>query len=100
MLQRTDNDLWTIPTGGLKTGETIRECGVRECHEETGGEDSEEGLHRGAAAVEHWRRAVLKTPRTPWPSRPVVPRSGATDRYVRLRLESVALARSTRQNGP
>jgi ADP-ribose pyrophosphatase YjhB (NUDIX family) len=36
MLQRTDNDLWTIPTGGLKTGETIRECAVRECREETG----------------------------------------------------------------
>jgi ADP-ribose pyrophosphatase YjhB (NUDIX family) len=36
MLLRTDNDLWTIPTGGLKTGETIRECGVRECREETG----------------------------------------------------------------
>ena len=36
MLQRTDNDLWTIPTGGLKTNETITECGIRECHEETG----------------------------------------------------------------
>jgi 8-oxo-dGTP pyrophosphatase MutT (NUDIX family) len=35
MLQRTDNDLWTIPTGGLKTNETITECGIRECHEET-----------------------------------------------------------------
>lgn len=36
LLRRTDNDLWTIPTGGLKKGETIRECGVRECREETG----------------------------------------------------------------
>jgi ADP-ribose pyrophosphatase YjhB (NUDIX family) len=36
MLQRTDNDLWTIPTGGLKTNETITACGIRECHEETG----------------------------------------------------------------
>lgn len=36
MLQRTDNDLWTIPTGGLKTNETIAQCGIRECHEETG----------------------------------------------------------------
>lgn len=36
MLQRTDNDLWTIPTGGLKTDETITACGIRECFEETG----------------------------------------------------------------
>lgn len=36
MLQRTDNSLWTIPTGGLKTDETISACAVRECREETG----------------------------------------------------------------
>lgn len=36
MLQRTDNDLWTIPTGALKTHETITTCGIRECLEETG----------------------------------------------------------------
>lgn len=36
MLQRTDNDLWTIPTGGLKTNETITNCAIRECREETG----------------------------------------------------------------
>lgn len=36
LLRRPDNDLWTIPTGGLKKGETIRECGIRECREETG----------------------------------------------------------------
>ena len=36
LLRRTDNDLWTIPTGGLKKGETIRECAARECREETG----------------------------------------------------------------
>lgn len=36
MLQRTDNDLWTIPTGGLKTNETITDCAIRECREETG----------------------------------------------------------------
>lgn len=36
MLQRPDNGLWTIPTGGLKKGETITECGIRECQEETG----------------------------------------------------------------
>jgi ADP-ribose pyrophosphatase YjhB (NUDIX family) len=28
--------VWTIPTGGLKKYETIRECGIRECREETG----------------------------------------------------------------
>ena len=36
LLRRPDNDLWTIPTGGLKKGETITECGIRECREETG----------------------------------------------------------------
>jgi len=36
LLRRPDNDLWTIPTGGLKKGETIRECAARECEEETG----------------------------------------------------------------
>lgn len=36
LLRRTDNELWTLPTGGLKRGETIRECAVRECREETG----------------------------------------------------------------
>jgi 8-oxo-dGTP pyrophosphatase MutT (NUDIX family) len=36
LLRRTDNGLWTIPTGALKKGETIRQCAVRECREETG----------------------------------------------------------------
>jgi 8-oxo-dGTP pyrophosphatase MutT (NUDIX family) len=36
LLLRPDNDLWTIPTGGLKPGETASECAVRECEEETG----------------------------------------------------------------
>jgi 8-oxo-dGTP pyrophosphatase MutT (NUDIX family) len=36
MLRRADNGLWTIPTGGLKKNETIRECAIRECREETG----------------------------------------------------------------
>ncbi|WP_242892518.1 NUDIX hydrolase [Actinomadura litoris] len=36
LLRRPDNGLWTIPTGGLKKGETVRECAVRECREETG----------------------------------------------------------------
>ena len=36
MIRRTDTGKWTIPTGGLKKGETIRQCAVRECREETG----------------------------------------------------------------
>ncbi|OON76723.1 NUDIX domain-containing protein [Streptomyces tsukubensis] len=36
LLRRVDNDLWTIPTGGVKKGETVSQAGVRECHEETG----------------------------------------------------------------
>lgn len=36
LLRRTDNNLWTIPTGGVKKGETVAQAGVRECREETG----------------------------------------------------------------
>jgi ADP-ribose pyrophosphatase YjhB (NUDIX family) len=36
LLRRTDNDLWTIPTGAVKRGETVAEAAVRECREETG----------------------------------------------------------------
>jgi 8-oxo-dGTP pyrophosphatase MutT (NUDIX family) len=36
LLLRPDNDLWTIPTGGLKPGESASQCAVRECYEETG----------------------------------------------------------------
>jgi len=36
LLQRVDNDLWTIPTGGVKKGETVAQAAVRECREETG----------------------------------------------------------------
>jgi 8-oxo-dGTP pyrophosphatase MutT (NUDIX family) len=36
VLKRADNGLWTIPTGGLKTGETATQCAIRECKEETG----------------------------------------------------------------
>ncbi|MDP4510508.1 NUDIX domain-containing protein [Nonomuraea turcica] len=36
MLRRTDNDLWTIPTGGVKRGETVAQAAARECREETG----------------------------------------------------------------
>lgn len=44
MLERTDNGLWTIPTGGLKKRETIRQCAVRETLEETGVEIEITGL--------------------------------------------------------
>jgi len=36
LLRRADNGLWTIPTGGLKSGETATQCAIRECKEETG----------------------------------------------------------------
>ena len=36
LLLRPDNDLWTIPTGAVKRGETVGEAAVRECREETG----------------------------------------------------------------
>ncbi len=36
LLRRTDTGHWTIPTGGLKKGETISQCAIRECREETG----------------------------------------------------------------
>ncbi|MEV3874519.1 NUDIX domain-containing protein [Streptomyces sp. NPDC049906] len=36
LLKRVDNGLWTIPTGGVKKGETVGQAGVRECREETG----------------------------------------------------------------
>jgi ADP-ribose pyrophosphatase YjhB (NUDIX family) len=36
LAKRTDNDLWTIPGGTMKPGETITETAVREVREETG----------------------------------------------------------------
>ncbi|MBV9022915.1 MAG: NUDIX domain-containing protein [Streptomycetaceae bacterium] len=36
LLRRVDNDLWTIPTGGVKKQETVGQAAVRECREETG----------------------------------------------------------------
>lgn len=44
LLRRADNDLWTIPTGGIKKGETVTQCAVRECREETGLEVEVTGL--------------------------------------------------------
>lgn len=44
LLKRVDNDLWTIPTGGVKKGETVGQAGVRECREETGLEVEVMGL--------------------------------------------------------
>jgi ADP-ribose pyrophosphatase YjhB (NUDIX family) len=36
LLRRPDSGRWTIPTGGLKKDETLTQCAVRECREETG----------------------------------------------------------------
>jgi len=36
LLRRADSGRWTIPTGGLKKHETLRECAIRECREEIG----------------------------------------------------------------
>ncbi|MGW5137564.1 NUDIX hydrolase [Nocardia beijingensis] len=36
LIHRTDNDLYSIPGGGLEAGETVTEAVVREVHEETG----------------------------------------------------------------
>jgi ADP-ribose pyrophosphatase YjhB (NUDIX family) len=36
LLRRADSGRWTIPTGGLKKNETLIQCAVRECREETG----------------------------------------------------------------
>lgn len=41
LLKRVDNDLWTIPTGGLKKGETVAQCAVRECESPPGRTRSE-----------------------------------------------------------
>jgi 8-oxo-dGTP pyrophosphatase MutT (NUDIX family) len=36
LLRRSDSGRWTIPTGGLKKNETLTQCAIRECREETG----------------------------------------------------------------
>ncbi|WP_026124547.1 NUDIX domain-containing protein [Nocardiopsis baichengensis] len=36
LLKRVDNELWTIPTGAVKKGESVGQAAVRECREETG----------------------------------------------------------------
>ncbi len=36
LLRRPDSGRWTIPTGGLKKNETLTQCAIRECCEETG----------------------------------------------------------------
>jgi ADP-ribose pyrophosphatase YjhB (NUDIX family) len=44
LLRRTDNGLWTIPTGAVKKNETVAQAAVRECREETGLEIQPVGL--------------------------------------------------------
>ncbi len=34
--RRADNDRWALPGGGMKLGESIGDCAVREIAEETG----------------------------------------------------------------
>ncbi len=36
LILRTDNDYWSIPGGGVKPGESVKEAAVREVKEETG----------------------------------------------------------------
>jgi len=36
LILRTDNNYWSIPGGGIKPGETIKQAAVREVKEETG----------------------------------------------------------------
>jgi ADP-ribose pyrophosphatase YjhB (NUDIX family) len=36
LIRRTDNDLWSIPGGGMEPGETLRQAVRREVAEETG----------------------------------------------------------------
>jgi ADP-ribose pyrophosphatase YjhB (NUDIX family) len=36
LLRRSDSGRWPLPTGGLKKNETLTQCAVRECREETG----------------------------------------------------------------
>ncbi|WP_026343623.1 NUDIX hydrolase [Nocardia sp. BMG111209] len=36
MIRRTDNDLYSMPGGGMEIGETVSEAVTREVHEETG----------------------------------------------------------------
>ena len=36
LAKRTDNELWTIPGGGMEPGETIAQTAIREVKEETG----------------------------------------------------------------
>jgi ADP-ribose pyrophosphatase YjhB (NUDIX family) len=44
LILRTDNGYWSIPGGGVKPGETIKEAAVREVGEETGIECEVTGL--------------------------------------------------------
>jgi ADP-ribose pyrophosphatase YjhB (NUDIX family) len=36
LIQRNDNGRWALPAGTMELGQTLRDCAIREVHEETG----------------------------------------------------------------
>jgi ADP-ribose pyrophosphatase YjhB (NUDIX family) len=36
LIRRSDNGAWALPAGSIELGENLRDCAVREVHEETG----------------------------------------------------------------
>ena len=36
LIRRSDNGMWSVPAGGIELGDSIRQCAIREVHEETG----------------------------------------------------------------
>ena len=36
LIQRSDNQMWSLPAGGMELGESVADCAVRELFEETG----------------------------------------------------------------
>ncbi|WP_313896175.1 NUDIX domain-containing protein [Streptomyces sp. YIM 98790] len=53
LLKRVDNGLWTIPTGGVKKGESVGQAAIRECREETGLDIEIDGLVGVFSTPEH-----------------------------------------------
>jgi 8-oxo-dGTP pyrophosphatase MutT (NUDIX family) len=69
LLERVDNGMWTIPTGGVKRGETVAQAGVRECREETGLDVEVTGLvgvfSDPGHVIAYWRGDKLTEVRQP-----------------------------------